>query len=296
MNKHSNDFFLMSRKNDYVFKRIFGDTRNKSVLIDFLNAVLTEEIQDVEILNNELKREHIEDKQGILDVKARTDKGIYIDIEIQIQHTVSMPKRTLYYWSKLYTEQLSPGGSYDELSKTVTINIMNYPCIPNEKKHNKFLLLEHESHEVLTDILEIHFLELSKLQQIDFTSLEPDELTEWMLFIDTPAREVLEMLAKKNKEIKKAYNILEAMSKNKEERMLYESRQAALHDQITREKENYQKGLEEGIEQGIEKGIEKGRIETQLQIAKGMKTIGISDEDIMKATGLTADELKKALQ
>ncbi len=64
-NRIIDDGFIMSRKNDFVFKRIFGDTRNKSVLIDFLNAVLTEEIDDVEILNTELKREHLEDKQGI---------------------------------------------------------------------------------------------------------------------------------------------------------------------------------------------------------------------------------------
>lgn len=89
-----------------------------------------------------------------MDVKAKTNLGTYIDIEIQLQHTSSMPKRTLYYRSKMYSEQLSSGGSCDELSKTVTINIMNYECIANEKKHNKFLLLEHETHEVLTDILE----------------------------------------------------------------------------------------------------------------------------------------------
>lgn len=53
--------FLMSRKNDYVFKRIFGDPRNKSILISFLNAILIETIVDVEILNPELKREHLED-------------------------------------------------------------------------------------------------------------------------------------------------------------------------------------------------------------------------------------------
>jgi len=37
------DDFIMSPKNDYAFKRIFGDERNKDVLISFLNAVLEDD-------------------------------------------------------------------------------------------------------------------------------------------------------------------------------------------------------------------------------------------------------------
>jgi len=101
--------FIMSPQNDYVFKRIFGDERNKDLLISFLNAVLVENISDVELLNTELKKEHMQDKYGILDIKAKTDLGIFVDVEIQVINTSTMPKRTLYYWAKMYTEQMAPG-------------------------------------------------------------------------------------------------------------------------------------------------------------------------------------------
>ncbi len=37
-----------------------------------------------------------------------------------------MDKRTLFYWSKLYTEQLSEGQAFNELKKTITINILDF--------------------------------------------------------------------------------------------------------------------------------------------------------------------------
>ena len=50
MNINSNNFILKP-KNDYVFKKIFGDERNKDILIAFLKAVLKIDIEDVQILN-----------------------------------------------------------------------------------------------------------------------------------------------------------------------------------------------------------------------------------------------------
>ncbi len=66
------DDFLMSPKNDFVFKMLFGDERNTDILISFLNSVLKDRIEDVILLNTELKKEYIEDKHGILDVRAIT--------------------------------------------------------------------------------------------------------------------------------------------------------------------------------------------------------------------------------
>lgn len=47
---------LLLPKVDIIFKKIFGDIKNKSILISFLNAVLginKETLADLEIRNNE---------------------------------------------------------------------------------------------------------------------------------------------------------------------------------------------------------------------------------------------------
>ena len=57
------------------------------------------------------------------------------------------------------------------------------------------------------------------------------------------------------------------------------------------------RGIEKGIEQGIEKGIEKGRSEGEetatLRIAKKFKDSNVSIDIIMKATGLTKEEIEE---
>ncbi|WP_461207932.1 PD-(D/E)XK nuclease family transposase, partial [Clostridium sp. DL1XJH146] len=37
-----------------------------------------------------------------------------------------MIKRTLFYWSKLYTSKIKSGSKYSSLTKTITINILNF--------------------------------------------------------------------------------------------------------------------------------------------------------------------------
>lgn len=269
------DNFLMSPKNDYAFKMLFGDERNKDILISFLNSVLKDRIDDVVLLNTELKREYLEDKHGILDVRAITDNGINIDIEIQLLKTKYMPERTLYYWAKMFIEQLKSGDKFSKLKKTVTINILDFESLPVEKFHSSFHIIEDETGIKLTDVMEVHFLEIPKLyenQDLD----ENDGLTQWMMFLESRSKEVLDMLAEKNTDIKKAYSILQVMSKDKEARALYLAREMALHDEATR----------------IEEAEERGKKEGSIIIAKNLINLGINEEDVIKATGLSKEEIK----
>ena len=72
MNKN----FIMKPKNDYVFKKIFGDEKNKDILISFLESALNRKISDVRIQNGELAKENISDKKSILDIRATIDEKI----------------------------------------------------------------------------------------------------------------------------------------------------------------------------------------------------------------------------
>ncbi|MBO4645026.1 MAG: Rpn family recombination-promoting nuclease/putative transposase [Bacteroidales bacterium] len=51
-------------------------------------------------------------------------------------------------------------------------------------------------------------------------------------------------------------------------------------------------GIEKGIKQGIEKGIEKGKEEALAQTARNLLEMGLSVEDVIKATGLPASQIK----
>lgn len=278
--KKVDDNFIMSPKIDFVFKLLFGDEKNKDLLIAFLSAVLNLPERDftgIEILNTELFREFKEDKKGILDVRAKTANGKQIDIEIQVLPTEFMPERTLFYWSKMYTAQVKPGDTYDKLKKCITINIVDFKCTPLKKLHTNYHLIEDETGHKLTDILEVHFLEIPKLFDEDIEINEDDPIVQWMEFLDGKSKGVMEMLAQKNESIKKAYNLLQIISKDEKARMIYEAREAELRDQLTR----------------IKSAEEKGANEKSIKIAQNLLKMGLSIEQVATAAEITIEQVKK---
>ena len=69
-----------------------------------------------------------------------------------------MIKRSLYYWSKLYSEQLGEGQDYSVLKRTICINILNFKYLKTRKFHSGYRLKEIYSNEELTNVAEIHFI------------------------------------------------------------------------------------------------------------------------------------------
>ena len=95
-------------KIDFIFKKIFGEKGSEEILKDLLEAILKKEITSIEIAKDvHLVKKNIENKEGILDVKAIIDKREEIDIEIQVKNEYNVIKRSLYYWSGLYYNGLN---------------------------------------------------------------------------------------------------------------------------------------------------------------------------------------------
>ena len=67
------------------------------------------------------------------------------------------------------------------------------------------LITEDSKGERVTDLIEIRFLEIPKLLDKVIKRDENDPIVQWMEFLDGKSKEVMEMLAEKNKDIKKAY-------------------------------------------------------------------------------------------
>ena len=271
-------------KNDFIFRKLFGETKNKDILISFLNAVLElnvhEKLEDIEILDStELKRSSLEDKLGILDIRARTARGEQVNIEVQLVNQYNMDKRTLFYWSKIYTEQLKEGQPYNDLKKTITINILDFNYIHTDKFSTVFHLWEDSDKECkLTDVLEVRFLELPK-----FRKKQPDlskPLDRWMVFIEDSPEEVLEMAKKAEPAIARAEEILEQLGSFDEIRRYYEAREIAIHDEVTR------------IMGAREEGREEGQAEKSIEIAKKLLDI-LDDATIAEKTGLSPDDVAK---
>ena len=71
---------------DYIFKRVFAYEGNESVLKDLLEAILKKDIKEVQIKNPEIIPYEKGEKRGLLDIKAETDDGTLLDIEMQMEN------------------------------------------------------------------------------------------------------------------------------------------------------------------------------------------------------------------
>ena len=277
---------LLNPKIDFVFKKIFGSEEHPEILISFLNAVLKTKkpIVSVEIKNSDLEKEYIEDKFSRLDVKALTSNKEIINIEIQLKNEYNMIQRSLYYWSKLYEEQLSEGDRYDKLSRTVCINILDFKYLKNDRFHNGYRLKEIETNEELTDLQEIHFIEIPKLKRFESTEEIVDLLEGWVEFLRDPESEVIRKLEMSNKEIREAKDELYRLSRNSKERELYYLREKSLRDEISALANAKEKGLKEGLKQGLFEG--------KLESARSFLDI-LDDDTIATKLNIDVDIIKK---
>ena len=286
---------LLDPKMDFVFKNIFGSEKNPKILISFLNATLKPKylITEVEMKNTDINKDYIEDKFSRLDVKATTSNNEIINIEIQLKNEYNMIKRSLYYWSKLYSEQLNEGEDYNILKRTICINILNFKYLKTRKFHSGYRLKEIYTGEELTDVAEIHFIEIPKLEE---GSGEKDMLVNWIEFLKDPESEKVRSLEMNIEEIRQAKDELIRMSNDDTQRQIYEMRAKTLKDKISALNEAERKGIAKGMEKGIAKGIEEGEKKKAIEIAKSMIDIGLDKDTISKSTGLTTDEIDNLIQ
>ena len=280
-------FGILSPKVDFVFKKIFGNEKHPRILISFLNAVIKPKdlIKSVEIKNTDIEKEHIEDKYSRLDIKAVTNNGEHINIEIQVKNEYNMIKRSLYYWSKMFESQIVKGDDYDALSRTICINVLDFKYLKNDKFHNCYRLKEKETNEELTDTMELHFIEIPKLRKLKNAEEISDMLEAWITFIQSPTSEVINKLEMTNDEIKEAKEELLRLSADDKERERYEKRQESLLEQNSL--------LANAERKGIAKGIKEGAKNKELEIAKNAIKNNLDDNTIKAITGLSLEEIKQ---
>jgi predicted transposase/invertase (TIGR01784 family) len=273
-------------KNDFLFKKLFSSPGNEDLLIDLLNSILKpvegQQIYQVTIANPIKEKDSVDDKLAIMDIVAKADDGRQLTIEIQVTDEHNMEKRALYYWATLFASQTHIGMPYEELKKTIGINILDYRLWEQtERYHTRFLPLEKSEGFLLTDTAEIHFIELRKMYRkwkAGELQGSRDPLYRWFLLLmateDKKISEELEEIAMSDSIIKKAVEQWDWLSQDEETRARYRSRMMAESDRAS--------ALLKAEQRGERRGERKGRIKT----AKMALQAGVSLETISQITGL----------
>ncbi len=304
-------------KIDLAFKKLFGSEENTDILLSLINAILPthEQISELTLLNPYNVSDYIEGKLSILDIRAQDKDGVQYDIEMQLRGYEFYGRRTLYYWAKMFGTQLdytpkndtsddseveelnrikidSKPSDYSELKKCIVISLIDFNFFKDKRYNRYFMLKDAETNDIHTDLdyLNLYFVEMKKFKD----KLEPTRtiLERWINFLnyahnytnDNLPQELAEI-----KEIRKASLKLDTMYLNEKERMDYNYQEKFYFDDKAIKRDLMKKAEAKGLKKGIEQGIEQEKIE----IAVNLKNLGISIEDISKATGLSKEKIEK---
>ena len=267
--------------NDILFKIVFGTTSGEPTMKALVNALLdlhgADEIVELILLNPISEKQYIEDKGPIFDLKARDSKGRQYNVEVQLRPGVGdYLKRSIYYISRFYSEQMQRGDSYQDLLKTVSISLVDFNLLPDtEAVHSTFLLREKNSGYLLSDVLELHYVELRK-----FKPAKPQELRtrfeRWLYFLKFadlygPEDIVLPHNLQQEEGIVMALESMRRAYAKDPIRELIEAREKAERDDLNR--------------------LYTAKLDGKLEVARNLLAAGLDRETVLRAAGLNESDL-----
>ena len=276
---------IVMLKLDIIFKRVFGNEKNTEIIAGFISDMLDiprEKITKVVIKNVELPPEEIDQKFSRLDLNLYVD-GRKINIEMQVNKESAYKERTLFYWAKLYSDDLDSGEDYSALSQTICVNIINFNLFDCENYHSHFMLKEKERDEIMTDKLAIHFFELKKVGKYKRNK----RMEDWLTLINAETEGDLMALQQNTSipEIQKTIVILREMSADEKIREEARRREKRLHDEATALNHARKEGIEKGRAEGEAIGEARGRAEGIASVAEAMRKKGYTEEQIKDLLG-----------
>ena len=294
--------FVYEATFDPVFKSIMGNCPN--YLADLISNITG---IDKNLIKKTFKEKNVEYKvSNALERKKTSDfifqcRGYIINLECNNEYWEGLIERNEAYFSKIKGELLNKGEQYSKNIKVIQINFDNYKeyekalgkeLISDFKIRNGIGLIETESsikyHINLYKIKEKYYKgeNLTRLEK-ELLILTLDDYKEIIKISegDEILMEVRDKLYELTNDIDNI-GLYDPEKRRKEEEEL----KIEYHTKLARE-EGIEQGIEKGIEQGIKQGIKQGTSNEKKSIAKNLLNMGIPKTDIMKATGLSKEQI-----
>ena len=311
----------LNPKNDVAFKRIFGQEKNRDILLAMLNAVLAKQIhrplQEVHFVSPIQEGKTVYQKQSTIDVLCKDEDGCTYIIEMQVEKDAEFKERAQFYVSNAFSNQPQKGDSYKALKKVIFLAFCNYPIFPKKADYKS----DHQIQDIVTQENDLKklcftFVDLSKFKRYETEQVSDLTLENKFYYFLKYAAEItdneLEALIKDSPIIDKAFHELVSSYWTSEELREYEDAEKGRMDYYNimnqRVKEGIEKGIKKGRKEGIEKGEkrglrkgrkegikkgrEEGKKEREKEIARQMLAKGEPIEKVSLYTGLSKKEIE----
>lgn len=279
---------------DWAMKRLLRNKANYAVLEGLLTTLLEEKVTIHKLLESESNQEDEFDKYNRVDMLAENSKGELVLIEVQNNNEYAYFQRMLFGASKLVTEYINRGEGYEKVRKVYSVNIVYFSL-----GHGKDFVYHGKTEFVGIhngDILELspfqkQTFKVDKVSQLypeyyilkvnDFNRVAKTPLEEWIYYLNTgnvpenatapgldTVKEQLKLNRMSREELKAYYKHLDNI--------------VILRDNIMTERA-----------EGRAEGVAEGRAEEKVAIARNLKALGMTAEQIAQATGLTKEEVER---
>ena len=250
---------------DYAFKKLLGNPEHPRVTTHFLNALFEGQprITKVQFLNPFLEKESESDKLSVLDILATDEHGRLLNIEMQTTLPIGLSQRLTYYASSLYASQLQEGNDYSELRPAINICVLARSMFPDIPKLHLDFRLRESSGKSLNDDLQIHLLELPKLNVTAQNVASASPIERWAYFLLNAETMTIEDVVRlfPDYEFREAMGVLIMIQNTPAQRFLYDAREKFRRDEAWRIEASIKEGLQLGLAQGLVEGRAEGLAE-----------------------------------
>ena len=269
-------------KNDSAFKEIFGNSKNKNLLIWLLERILQVSINKLTYLNVERNNNDLVTKRKRLDILVETNVG-RINIEMNATNKEYLHPRNFCYLSNIYNKNTSISEDYNEDTLTIQINftygikddnkiLRIYKVQDDEQKCyiKNFEIYEYNMDIIMNFWYSLDIEKVTEYSHLIMLDLEKNSLKELVKY-DGKVDDYMEKITKLNTDA----NFWEVFTPEEDERYI--------RNTIKRESEK----------KGEKIGTLKGERKKSREIAKNMLAKNLDLNLIMDVTNLSKNEIMK---
>jgi predicted transposase/invertase (TIGR01784 family) len=272
--KTTRAFNELTIQDNFLFERVM---RNKRLCKNLIEKILQIKVKDIHYpVSEKTIHTRILSKGIRLDVYVEDDTGRIYDIEMQCTHEKDklLAKRIRYYESLIDGEHLEKGQSYEELNDTYIIFICTFDPFHEGLPKYTFEPCCRERSSLQLDKGQTDIF----LNTKGADAAEDPSLAAFLRYVDGKHIDSMDSFTK---ELDDEVTKVKMVDQVRREYML-------LSDELKMYK---RKGKEEGLQEGLKKGRNKGREIEKLNVVKKMFESGLSDDQIMKFTGYTLQDI-----
>jgi len=290
---------------DFAFKKIFASETSRDLLKAFLNEVMAgiRHIQKVEYSKNEYPGEIKKEGGAVFDIVCTDDHGAKFLIEVQRAEQENFKERSVFYASRLISDQAPKGDRRDwayKLKEVYTISLLENFNLPDTQPNEYFhdISLGNGEGNVFYSKLSFIYIELNKFLK------KPEELEtgldQWLYALKHMTKFSEQPSYLKEPEIEQLFNLAKLTNLTPEEREMYRTAQQVRWDNQNvmdfAKKQATKQGLEQGLAQGLKQGLEQGKAQAlaeKKEMAREMKKDKFPIEQIAKLTKLPLETIQE---